>query len=177
MSARVLSAWLRWRIIRPGLFTGTSKTLSGPKKDRLELLRHTRAHLGQLFMLYDDPACAADRLLDGAAQSPPLVSLTDEYETVHRIWKISDPAQTAAITSLMADKKLLIADGHHRYETALAYRNENPDLPEAGMVMMTFVNMHSPGLAYSRYSPAPEWNRGSRYRRAIAQGARVFPSG
>src|SRR4029077_5868461 len=52
----------------------------------------------------------------------------------------------AQIEKLMADKKLLIADGHHRYETALAFRNENPNLPGAAFVQMTFVNMHSPGL-------------------------------
>jgi uncharacterized protein (DUF1015 family) len=62
---------------------------------------------------------------------------------VHRLWKLTGAAR---IQELMADKKLLIADGHHRYETALAFRNENPNLPGAGRVMMTFVNMHSPGL-------------------------------
>jgi uncharacterized protein (DUF1015 family) len=119
------------------------QTLSGPKKDRLELLRHTYAHFGQIFMLYPDPAGEIDRLLDEAAQQPPLAEVPDEYGTCHRLWKI--PAADR-IQSLMADKKLLIADGHHRYETALAFRNDNPDLPGAGRVMMTFVNMHSPDL-------------------------------
>ena len=64
----------------------------------------------------------------------------------NRVWKISDPAAIARIQALMADKKLLIADGHHRYETALAFRNENPGLKDAEKVMMTFVNMNSPGL-------------------------------
>jgi len=119
------------------------QTLSGPKKDRLELLRHTHAHFGQLFMLYPDPAGSIDKLLDQAAASTPLMEVTDEYGAVHRVWKI---AATEPIQQLMADKKLLIADGHHRYETALAFRNENPELPGADRVMMTFVNMHSPGL-------------------------------
>ena len=119
------------------------QTLSGPKKDRLELLRHTHAHFGQIFMLYPDPAGAIDALLDEAAAAPPLAEVADEYGAVHRMWKIADAAR---IQQLMADKKLLIADGHHRYETALAFRNENPDLPGADRVMMTFVNMHSPGL-------------------------------
>ena len=73
-------------------------------------------------------------------------TLKDEYGVTHRVWKISDPASIARIQALMADKKLLIADGHHRYETALAFRNENPGLKDAEKVMMTFVNMHSPGL-------------------------------
>jgi uncharacterized protein (DUF1015 family) len=119
------------------------QTLSGPKKDRLELLRHTHAHFGQLFMLYPDPACAIDAILDEAAQSAPLAEVTDEYGVAHRIWKISDAAR---IQQLMADKKLVIADGHHRYETAIAFRDENPNLPGADRVMMTFINMHSPGL-------------------------------
>src|SRR3954468_22009415 len=116
------------------------QTLAGPKKDRLELLRHTHAHFGQLFMLYPDPAGAIDALLDEAAQSAPIAEITDEYGATHRIWKISDAAR---VQELMADKKLLIADGHHRYETALAFRKENPNLPGADRVMMTFVNMHS----------------------------------
>src|SRR5262249_34914643 len=77
------------------------------------------------------------------AAGPPLAEVTDEYGAVHRLWKTSD---AAPVQQLMADKKLLIADGHHRYETALAFRKENPNLPGADRVMMTFVNMHSPGL-------------------------------
>jgi uncharacterized protein (DUF1015 family) len=119
------------------------QTLSGPKKDRLELLRHTHAHFGQIFMLYPDPSGAIDALLDQAATSAPLAEVTDEYGTIHRIWKITDSAR---IQELMANKKLLIADGHHRYETALAFRDENPGLAGADRVMMTFVNMHAPGL-------------------------------
>jgi uncharacterized protein (DUF1015 family) len=119
------------------------QTLSGPKKDRLELLRHTHAHFGQLFMLYPDREGAIDRLLDHAALTAPLAEITDEYGAIHRMWKMTD---AATVQQLMADKKLLIADGHHRYETALAFRNENPNLPGADRVMMTFVNMYSPGL-------------------------------
>jgi uncharacterized protein (DUF1015 family) len=119
------------------------QTLSGPKRDRLELLRHTHAHFGQLFMLYPDLEATIDGLLEEAAAAPPLVEVTDEYGAVHRLWKIAEPAR---IQELMVDKKLLIADGHHRYETALAFRKENPNLPGADSVMMTFVNMYSPGL-------------------------------
>lgn len=121
-------------------------TLSGPKKDRLELLRHVHAHFGQIFMLYPDPKGEIDALLAKTAQAPPLAEVTDELGTENRLWKITDPAQIEAIRAAMASKKLLIADGHHRYETALAFRNENPQLEDAGKVMMTFVNMHSPGL-------------------------------
>ncbi len=119
------------------------QTLSGPKQDRLELLRHTHAHYGQLFMLYPDPDGAIDRILDQCASEPPLVEVSDEYGAAHRLWRIR---QAEGVQQLMADKKLLIADGHHRYETALAFRDENPGLPGADRVMMTFVNMYSPGL-------------------------------
>jgi len=123
------------------------QTLSGPKKDRMELLRHTRAHFGQIFMLYPDPELAIDQMLDHAtADAPPLITVEDEYDAIHRVWKIWEPRTIARIGGLMAEKKLLIADGHHRYETALAFRKENPGLKDAEKVMMTFVNTHSPGL-------------------------------
>ena len=122
------------------------QTLSGPKQDRLELLRHTHAHFGQIFMLYPDPEREIDRVLEECAKAQPAAAVMDEYGAEHRLWKIADPERIDAIRSLMAPKKLLIADGHHRYETALAFRNENPQLTGASWVMMTFVNMHSPGL-------------------------------
>jgi uncharacterized protein (DUF1015 family) len=126
-----------------GIVHRHEQTLSGPKKDRTELLRATHAHFGQIFMLYPDPSRSIDALLDEAAQQPPIAEITDEYGVVHRFWKIADAGR---IQQLMADKKLLIADGHHRYETALGTYRNNPDMPGADRVMMTFVNMHSPGL-------------------------------
>jgi uncharacterized protein (DUF1015 family) len=100
-------------------------TLSGPKADRLELLRHTRTHTGQLFMLYSDEQRRVDNILaDVEASAPPATELHDEYGVVHRLWVVSDPAKIAAIQEAMASQKLVIADGHHRYETALTYRNE-----------------------------------------------------
>ncbi|MEO8100289.1 MAG: DUF1015 domain-containing protein [Acidobacteriota bacterium] len=122
------------------------QTLSGPKKDRLELLRHARAHFGQIFMLYPDPDFAVDRILETASAGAAVLDVEDEYGVRNRLWPITDPVVIASMQAAMADKKLLIADGHHRYETALAYRNENPHNPAAQFVMMTFVNMHSPGL-------------------------------
>ncbi len=121
-------------------------THSGPKKDRLELTRCTKSHFGQLFMLYDDPAQTIDAQLEQTAQREPLISARDEYGVLHRLWRIADPKQIAGIQKAMAAKKLLIADGHHRYETALAYSRENPALPGADKAMMTFVNMRAPGL-------------------------------
>ncbi len=137
------------------------QTLSKPKSDRLNLLKATRAHFGQIFMLYSDPAGSVEKILyEGAG--PADAEVTDEYGVLHRLWRVSDPAVIRLLTSTMADKKLIIADGHHRYETALNYSKEHspatalrtehnaselsqPAYPEAA-VMMTFVNMDSDGL-------------------------------
>jgi uncharacterized protein (DUF1015 family) len=128
-------------------------TLSGPKADRLELLRHTRTHTGQLFMLYSDEHRRVDAILCEAETVPPVTTVRDEYGVIHRLWVVWQPDRVAAIQHAMADQKLVIADGHHRYETALNYRNErraqvddtNPDAPYE-RAMMTFVNTCSEGL-------------------------------
>ena len=125
-------------------------TLAKPKADRLNLLRATKAHFGQIFMLYSDPAHSINRLLFDDPNYPQL-EVTDEYGVLHRLRRISDPAMLNMVCTAMADRKLIIADGHHRYETALNYRNEvqsqDPRLSEAArFVMMTFVNMDEPGL-------------------------------
>ncbi|MFI5115511.1 MAG: DUF1015 domain-containing protein [Terriglobales bacterium] len=126
------------------------QTLSKPKADRLNLLRATQAHCGQIFMLYTDPAGEIDHAL--RQSGPPTVEVRDQYDVLHRIWKVSDPVIIATVQTKMADKKLIIADGHHRYETALTYRNEmrkqaSPDLRAPfERLMMTFVNMDAPGL-------------------------------
>jgi uncharacterized protein (DUF1015 family) len=151
------------------------QTLSGPKKDRLELLRHTHAHCGQIFMLYPDPEGAIDGLLGEAAALTPIAEVADEYGAVHRVWSMDDAAR-GVVQQLMADKKLLIADGHHRYETALAFRDENPGLPGADRVMMTFVNMHSPGvriLATHRLVSGLDESFADRFLRAAAAGFQV----
>ncbi len=99
------------------------QTLSKPKSDRLNLLRSTRAHFGQIFMLYSDPAGTVESILyDGSTGAD--AEVTDEYGVLHRLWRISDPASIRLLVSAMADKKLIIADGHHRYETALNYAKE-----------------------------------------------------
>jgi uncharacterized protein (DUF1015 family) len=129
-----------------GIVYRHEQTLSGPKQDRLELLRHTRSHFGQIFMLYPDREGSVDQVLAKAAAGVPKLDVLDEYGARHRVWPITEQATTQHMAALMSDKRLLIADGHHRYETALAYRKEHLDVPPAEFVMMTFVNMYSPGL-------------------------------
>jgi uncharacterized protein (DUF1015 family) len=129
-----------------GIVHRHEQTLSGPKKDRLQVLRHSRAHFGQIFMLYPDREGAVDQELDAATKEPAVMDVVDDYGARHILYAITDPARIAHIQELMAPMKLLIADGHHRYETSLNYRNEHPSDPAAQYVMMTFVNMYSPGL-------------------------------
>jgi uncharacterized protein (DUF1015 family) len=128
------------------------QTLAKPRADRLNLLRATRAHFGQIFMLYSDPQEEVEGLLLARTEEEPDTSVLDEYETLHRLWRIHDPALIQAIQQRMKGKRLMIADGHHRYETALAYRNEqrasgmiDPNAPHE-FVMMTLVSMESRGL-------------------------------
>jgi uncharacterized protein (DUF1015 family) len=129
-------------------------TLSGPKADRLELLRHTRTHTGQLFLLYSDPRKRVDAVLaEAEAAAKPAMEMTDEYGVVHRLWVIDDPQRISNIQDAMRDQSLVIADGHHRYETALNYRNERRASagttdPSASYerAMMTFINTRGEGL-------------------------------
>ncbi|MGA8762221.1 MAG: DUF1015 domain-containing protein, partial [Candidatus Sulfotelmatobacter sp.] len=139
-----------------GIVFRHEQTLAKPKADRLELLRATRAHFEQLFMLYEDSG-EIDGLL--SQRGDPTTSVTDEYGVLHSVWQISEPSVIESVCAKMRDQKLIIADGHHRYETALAYRDEcredgahsphssSDQSPRAyEYVMMTFVNMKSPGL-------------------------------
>jgi uncharacterized protein (DUF1015 family) len=135
------------------------QTLAKPKADRLDLLRATRAHFGQIFMLYEDSG-QVESLLGSNVDpdtSVPDLQVEDEHGVVHRVWQVTDAKLIQSIQSAMSDKKLIIADGHHRYETALNYRNErraadsSKGEPVSGsspyeFVMMTFVNINSSGL-------------------------------
>ena len=167
------------------------QTFPKHKSDRLALFKATRAYCEQIYMLYSDPAFTAEKLIFGNNPADTTtygdekldggtgvgngkkadLAITDEYGVVHRVWKLTDPALINLITTAMADKKLIIADGHHRYETSVAYAKERsaqlklgfdqprdederlptnsnlpaPPFPEAAM-MMTFVNMEAPGI-------------------------------
>ena len=128
-------------------------TLSGPKADRIELLRQTHVQTGQLFFLYDDRARQIDTWLEQIARTAAPNELSDEFGVTHRLWPVSDPAFVKRVQEAMLEKKLVIADGHHRYETALNLRNENREqagktdpLAAPEFAMATFINTHSRGL-------------------------------
>lgn len=128
------------------------KTHSRPKEDRLNLLKATGANLSQIFCLYSDPEKEVDRILNGWSKTDPLIDVT--YEDVqNRLWMITDPKTIADIREAMHAKQVLIADGHHRYETALAYRAERmaADPRHTGSepynyVMMFLTNVDDEGL-------------------------------
>jgi uncharacterized protein (DUF1015 family) len=143
------------------------RTLSAPKADRIELLRHTLAQTGQLFMLYDDKSRKIETVLEDIARRNTAIEMRDEFDVLHRLWPVSDADTIRRIKAAMTQQKLVIADGHHRYETALNFRNENREKAVAKgeksepnsssqpagnknaayeFAMMTFINTHSKGL-------------------------------
>lgn len=121
------------------------KTLEGPKADRLKLMHAKAAQLGQIFMLYDDMEKVAEGVIGKAASKAALIDFADDDGVRHRLYAIDDAADIDSIVKMMAGKMAVIADGHHRYETALNYYAETKN-PAAQYRMMTFVNMRNEGL-------------------------------
>jgi uncharacterized protein (DUF1015 family) len=122
------------------------RTHPGPKEDRLRLTRATRANLSPIFSLYDDPAGAAWGALAPHVGGAPWGELTDDEGAVHRLWRVADPAAIAAVRDALGGVELLIADGHHRYETARVYAQEQGAPPGADHVLMCLVSLQDPGL-------------------------------
>jgi uncharacterized protein (DUF1015 family) len=130
----------------PGKIRPHERTHPAAKEDRLRLMRSTRANLSPIFSLYDDPAGEAWSALASATESPPWGEVTDDDGTVHRLWRIADPAAIARVQAALADAELLIADGHHRYETARTYAQEIGGEGDHNYVLMCLVSMSDPGL-------------------------------
>jgi uncharacterized protein (DUF1015 family) len=130
----------------PGRIRPHERTHPGPKEDRLRLTRATRANLSPIFSLYDDPAGAAWGAVDPFLQRAPWGEVTDEDGTHHKLWRIEDPAALDAVRSALAGVELLIADGHHRYETARVYAQEPGAAPGSDHVLMCLVALQDPGL-------------------------------
>jgi len=121
------------------------KTLEGPKADRLNLTRATACQLGQIFMLYDDATNVDSKIIPGAIKNKPVIDTTDEHDVRHRLFVIDDTKSIEMFVTMMGDKQTVIADGHHRYETALNYLAETQN-DQAAYQMLTFVNMRNEGL-------------------------------
>jgi uncharacterized protein (DUF1015 family) len=129
----------------PGRIRPHERTHPGPKEDRLRLTRATGANLSPIFSLYDDPAGAAWGALAPHTDTEPYGEVTDGDGTVHRLWRVADPAATTAVRDALAPAELLIADGHHRYETARVFAQESGE-PGAQYVLMCLVALQDPGL-------------------------------
>jgi len=113
-------------------------TLSKPKADRMALLKATGSQQGQIFMLYPQS-------INLTSTGTKLFELVDDYQVTNTLWEITDPAAITAIQSALRTQKFYIADGHHRYETAIAYRDE-AQTEASKYVMATLVDMNDPGL-------------------------------
>ena len=128
------------------------RTLSGPKVDRLKLMRATRTHFSQVFGLYRDPAGDAERALSATDDLPPDIEATTPDGCRHRLWIVNDGLTIAEVGRVLRPKQVMIADGHHRYETMLALRDElrPPGAPEgtslADWGTVFFARAEDPGL-------------------------------
>ncbi|MCX6410691.1 MAG: DUF1015 domain-containing protein, partial [Actinobacteria bacterium] len=134
------------RVVRPH-----ERTHAGPKEERLRLMNATKVQLSPVFGLYPDPA--GDAWAAAAITGEPEAVITDDDGTVHRLWTIHDPARLAAIEEALKGRWILIADGHHRYETALAYRDERraedgdgDDERPYDFVLMGLTSLNDDGL-------------------------------
>jgi uncharacterized protein (DUF1015 family) len=122
------------------------RTHPGPKEDRLRLTRATRANLSPIFSLFPDAGGAATETLAQATGGEPFAEATDREGTRNTLWRVSDPEQIAALQAALADAELLIADGHHRYETARVYADELGGEGDHRYVLMFLVALDDPGL-------------------------------
>ena len=122
------------------------RTHPGPKEDRLRLTRATRANLSPIFSLFPDASGAATETLAHAASGEPFAEATDHDGTRNTLWRVSDPESIAALQAALADAELLIADGHHRYETARAYADDMGGEGDHRYVLMFLVSLEDPGL-------------------------------
>jgi uncharacterized protein (DUF1015 family) len=130
----------------PGRIRPHERTHPGPKEDRLRLTRATQANLSPIFSLFSDPENAAWNALAKDTESPPWGEATDEDGTDDRLWRITHPDTIEAVQRALADAELLIADGHHRYETARTYAEETGGDGPHRYVLMDLVALQDPGL-------------------------------
>src|SRR5262245_49268811 len=130
----------------PGRIRPHERTHPGPKEDRLRLTRATAANLSPIFSLFPDPDGAAQRALDQAAAGEPYAAPLDHEGTVNRLWRIADPDVISELQMALADAELLIADGHHRYETARVYAQEVGGEGDHRYVLMLLCSLSDPGL-------------------------------
>jgi uncharacterized protein (DUF1015 family) len=131
----------------PGRIRPHERTHPGPREDRLRLTRATAANLSAIFSLYSDPPGAAQAALADSAAGSPWGEVVDDDGTLHRLWRCADAAAIDAVGAALADVELLIADGHHRYETARVYADEIGGDGPHRYTLMCLVALEDPGLS------------------------------
>jgi uncharacterized protein (DUF1015 family) len=131
-----------------GLVRPHERTQPGPKEDRLHLMRATRHNTSPIFSLHEGDAWGA---VEGAIAGPPWGEATDADGTVNRVWRIGEPAIHDAVAEALADAELLIADGHHRYETARTYADEVGGDGDHRYTLMSLTSLGDPGLTVFGY--------------------------
>jgi uncharacterized protein (DUF1015 family) len=165
-----------------GIVLPHERTLPKALGDRFNLTVATRANLSQVFGLFDDPECQTDVLFETAMSSQPVATATDAEGVESTLWAATDPDFADALTTFMADRGVFIADGHHRYTTALAYRDLRREQAEADgtgstdgpayeYVLMALVNMDDPDLVVlptHRVADAPGPFDAQEFKRGLA---------
>ena len=147
VARRCCFARMRLSPFEDGIVRPHEHTMSGPKADRLALLRATRVNISPLLVMYQDASGAAAAVIANATATQPVYSATDDRGDEHRLWIVDDPAAVEALTAAAAASPATIADGHHRYETALNYRAERDGADEgARWVLAGLVADDEPGL-------------------------------
>ena len=151
---RALIALVKLEPFKNKIILPHEKTHAGPKIDRLNLMRECHANLSPIFLLYADPVGDIEQIMQGFTNThAPEIDCVETFGSTHQLWCLDDAERNREIQALFASKPLLIADGHHRYETALAFQDEiaqkssNAKSTGYDYMMMNLVRMESPGLA------------------------------
>ncbi len=147
------TAAVRLHAYREGVVLPHEKTLAAPLQDRLELVRRVQANLSPVFGLFEDPKRDGFQAIQTLAEGDPVAEADSDDGVHHRLFRAEDPAVVKRLAAELGPRKVFIADGHHRYEAALAYRDlvdrERPGLPDAAghrYMLMTLCSMSDPGL-------------------------------
>ncbi len=134
------------------------QTFPKHKSDRLALFKALRAYPEQIYMLYADPTFTAEHLLFDTADNQPRLAdleIIDEYDVKHQVWKLTDPILIGKILENMSDKQLIIADGHHRYETSVTYMHERAAELGVDPNSLSGLSSHTPSLPKAEGSAVP----------------------
>jgi uncharacterized protein (DUF1015 family) len=136
------------RLARPeeGLIRPHESTMAGPRAVRLELMRATGANISPIFSMFTDPEHRVGALLERTLGTPPTFEAIDDLKDVHRLWPIDDEATIGEFVAVLERSTVTIADGHHRYFTALDYSAEHPESEAARYVLMGLIDVDDPGL-------------------------------